>query len=117
MYGALKYVTIITLEAIQYAGCYWRRVAHVLLNRPTDASLMNLNRTPLVLLIIAVLLEGVVYLQEQTTPPPVTSEAQLLFGFQEADVRSLSLKTPEQNLSFVKNAAPNPATWQMTSPN
>ena len=60
---------------------------------------------------------GVMYLQEQTTPPPVKSEAQLLFGFQEADVRSLSLKTPEQNLSFVKNAAPNPATWQMTSPN
>ena len=78
---------------------------------------MKLNRAPLILLIAAVLLGGVVYLQEQTTPPPVTSEAQLLFGFQEADVRSLSLKTPEQNLSFVKNAAPNPATWQMTSPN
>ena len=48
MYGALKYVTIITLEARQYAGCYWRRVAHVLLNRPTDASLMKLNCTPLI---------------------------------------------------------------------
>ena len=77
---------------------------------------MKLNRTPVVLLIVAVLLGGVVYLQ-QTIPPPVKSEAQLLFGFEEADVRSLNLKTLEQNLSFVKNAPPNPATWQMTSPN
>ena len=77
---------------------------------------MKLNRTPVVLLIVAVLLGGVVYLQ-QTIPPPVKSEAQLLFGFEEADVRSLNLKTLEQNLSFVKNAAPNPAIWQMTSPN
>ena len=77
---------------------------------------MKLNRTPVVLLIVAVLLGGVVYLQ-QTIPPPVKSEAQLLFGFEEADVRSLNLKTLEQNLSFVKNAPPNPAIWQMTSPN
>ena len=77
---------------------------------------MKLNRTPVILLIVAVLLGGVVYLQ-QTIPPPVKSEAQLLFGFEEADVRSLNLKTLEQNLSFVKNAAPNPAIWQMTSPN
>ena len=77
---------------------------------------MKLNRTPVVLLIVAVLLGGVVYLQ-QTIPPPVKSEAQLLFGFEEADVRSLNLKTLEQNLSFIKNAAPNPAIWQMTSPN
>lgn len=76
-----------------------------------------LNRTPLILLIVAALLGGVVYLREQSTPPPVKAEAQLLFGFEEADVRSLRLKTPEQNLSFVKNAAPNPATWQMTEPN
>ena len=77
---------------------------------------MKLNRTPVVLLIVAVLLGGVVYLQQQI-PPPVKSEAQLLFGFEEADVRSLNLKTLEQNLSFVKNAPPNPAIWQMTSPN
>ena len=77
---------------------------------------MKLNRTPVILLIVAVLLGGVVYLQQQI-PPPVKSEAQLLFGFEEADVRSLNLKTLEQNLSFVKNAAPNPAIWQMTSPN
>ena len=77
---------------------------------------MKLNRTPVILLIVAVLLGGVVYLQQQI-PPPVKSEAQLLFGFEEADVRSLNLKTPKQNLSFVKNAAPNPAIWQMTSPN
>ena len=77
---------------------------------------MKLNRTPVVLLIVAVLLGGVVYLQQQI-PPPVKSEAQLLFGFEEADVRSLNLKTLEQNLSFIKNAAPNPAIWQMTSPN
>ena len=77
---------------------------------------MKLNRTPVILLIVAVLLGGVVYLQ-QTIPSPVKSEAQLLFGFEEADVRSLNLKTLEQNLSFVKNAPPNPAIWQMTSPN
>jgi hypothetical protein len=77
---------------------------------------MKLNRTPLILLIVAGLLGGVVYLR-QTTPPPVQSEAKTLFDFQEADVRSLSLKTLEQNLSFIKNTAPNPITWQMTSPN
>lgn len=78
---------------------------------------MKLNRTPLIVLLVAGLLGGVIYLQEQTAPPPVQSEAQALFGFQEAEVRSLSLKTPEQSLSFVKKAALNPATWQMTSPN
>ncbi|PZV09792.1 MAG: hypothetical protein DCF22_17965 [Leptolyngbya sp.] len=78
---------------------------------------MKLNRAPLILLIAAVLLGSVVYLQEQTAPPPVQSQAQLLFGFQEADVRSLSLKTSGQNLSFVKNDAPSPATWKMTVPN
>lgn len=78
---------------------------------------MKLNRAPLIVLIAAALLGGVVYLQEQTSPPPAQSEAQTLFGFQEADVRSLSLETPERSLSFVKNATPNPAIWQMTSPN
>lgn len=83
----------------------------------TIALPMKLNRTPLILLIVALLLGGIVYLQEQRTVPPVPSKAQTLFGFDEADVRSLSLETPKQNLSFVKNAAPNPAIWQMTEPN
>jgi len=89
------------------------------------ALLMKLNRAPLILLIVAALLGGVVYLKEQTAPSPntspntspITSEAQSLFGFQEADVRSLGLKTSERSLSFVKNAASTPATWQMTLPN
>jgi hypothetical protein len=80
------------------------------------ALFMKLNRTSLIVLLAAALLGGVVYLQEQTTPPPVQSETQLLFTFQEADVQSLSLNTPERSLAFVKNTAPNPATWQMTTP-
>lgn len=41
----------------------------------------------------------------------------MLFGFQESEVRSLSLKMPERSLSFVKNTVPNPTLWQMTLPN
>ncbi len=78
---------------------------------------MKLNRAPLIWLIVAALLGSVVYLQEQSTPPQSKTEDQTLFGFQESEVRSLSLKTPEQNLSFVKNTPPNPNLWQMTSPN
>jgi hypothetical protein len=67
---------------------------------------MKLQRTPLILLVTALLLGGVVYLAElrntgnQTATTATKSEP--LFGFQEAEVRSLSLALPQRILRFEK---------------
>jgi hypothetical protein len=78
---------------------------------------MKLNRTSLIVLIVATLLAGVVVLQQTSGRQEESSGAQPLFAFQEADVQSFSLKTPEQLLAFVRKPAPNSSQWQMTAPN
>lgn len=71
---------------------------------------MKLQRTPLVLLVTALLLGGFVYWQEvqgQSKQETAQQQPSKLFAFQESDVQTLSLTTPKQTLSFTKT--PNSA--------
>ncbi|MBL1176209.1 DUF4340 domain-containing protein [Pantanalinema sp. GBBB05] len=99
---------------------------------------MKLQRTPLILLAIAVLLGGVVYLLEsQRTAQQeaiANNPGQRIFSFEESQVQSLSLTTPQQALTFDKVPAaqpkpspsptptptaitqPLPRVWMMTAP-
>lgn len=102
---------------------------------------MKLQRTPLILLAIAVLLGGVVYLVEsqRTAQQEVIAnqQGQRIFSFEESQVQSLSLTTPQQTLTFDKvpatqakpqAASPSPtptptaipqtlpSVWMMTAP-
>jgi len=104
---------------------------------------MKVQRTPLILLAIALLLGVSVYLYEvQGKPQREAAQAQTeqLFAFKEGDVRSLNVTTRTQTLSFAKTpaarlssppklnqtaskpdqATPQPSTtplvWAMTAP-
>ncbi|NJP09531.1 MAG: DUF4340 domain-containing protein [Leptolyngbyaceae cyanobacterium RU_5_1] len=98
-------------------------------------SLMKLQRTPLILLTIAVLLGAGVYLYEQGNPQreAAQEQAKQVFSFKEDEVQELTLKTPQHTLSFrqalavpasqpsqkAAPASPQPqsSTWRMTAPN
>lgn len=78
---------------------------------------MKLQRTPLILLLIALLLGGAVLVYEAQIAPQQEAakvKAAQLFSFQEADVTSLSLTTPAQTLSFVKTPVGRLAAKQPT---
>ena len=105
---------------------------------------MKLQRTPLILLLIALLLGGVVLVYEtQGKPRQEADEAkkEQLFGFKEEEVQTLDLATQTQKFSFVKTPAgrlgadqksnpkpdakqpdrsqknsPGPSVWMMTAP-
>ena len=93
---------------------------------------MKLQRTPLILLGIALLLGGSIYFYEtrKTAQQEAQAAAEKLFTFEEADVRSLNLTTPKQTLAFTKTPAaslPKPSdqkssqpasatVWKMTTP-
>lgn len=91
---------------------------------------MKLQRTPLVLLVTALLLGGFVYWQEvqgQSQQKTAQQQPTKLFAFQEADIQTLSLTHKGQTLAFTKTAASTasqsksatskPSTrWSMTAP-
>lgn len=84
---------------------------------------MKLQRTPLILVVAALLLGGIVALQEaQRSSKPADSAAQSekLFGFQEGEVQTLQLTTPTQTLAFEKPlasaASPSPTAQPTSSP-
>ncbi|MBW4471655.1 MAG: DUF4340 domain-containing protein [Stenomitos rutilans HA7619-LM2] len=69
---------------------------------------MKLQRTPLILLAIALVLGAFVYLYEvQGKPQREAAQAQTeqLFAFKEEEVRSLTLTTPSETLAFAKTPA------------
>ncbi|NJN86103.1 MAG: DUF4340 domain-containing protein [Leptolyngbyaceae cyanobacterium SL_7_1] len=68
----------------------------------------------LVLVSIAVLLGGVVYLAERRTASQTQAEqaGQELFDFQEEQVQSFSIRTEDQSLTFEKVGD----TWQLIDP-
>jgi hypothetical protein len=69
---------------------------------------MKFQKTPLILLTIALSLGAFVYFYEvQGKPQREAAQAQTeqLFAFKEEDVRSLTLTTPTQTLAFAKTAA------------
>lgn len=91
---------------------------------------MKFQRTPLILVLIALLLGGVVYFLEVRGGEKQESAQggpQAIFQFQESQVQSFTVKTPEQTLSFTRSPAkpagekvaadktPTPQ-WQMTAP-
>jgi hypothetical protein len=66
---------------------------------------MKLQKTPLILLLSALLLGGVVYLLEGRNPSQrqeTQTKTVKLFGWNEADVQTLTIKTQGQTLAFVK---------------
>jgi Domain of unknown function (DUF4340) len=78
---------------------------------------MNLQRTPLILLLIALGLGGFVYCSEfKQSPPPETSQPQQpIFGFQEADIQALTIQSTRNTLSLEKGAptpSPSPSAKQ-----
>ncbi len=92
---------------------------------------MKIQRTPIILLAIAAVLGGAVYLIELNraiAPPASQSRNQKLFPFEEADVQTLKIQTPLRTLQFTKvpaaspspsppaSPSPVPQLWQMTAP-
>lgn len=80
---------------------------------------MKLQRTPLVLVLVAGLLGIGVYAwdaHKSSTPPADQAEAQPLFRFKEDEIQSLTLKTLVNTLIFEKQQTNGQTTWQMTAP-
>jgi hypothetical protein len=76
---------------------------------------MKFKPTTLALVAIAILLGGVVYFTEtrNSSSPETTEEAGgSLFEFEESQVQSLTVETPDQTLSFENEAG----QWQMQQP-
>ncbi|UBF28648.1 DUF4340 domain-containing protein [Kovacikia minuta CCNUW1] len=75
---------------------------------PLTAHVMKLQRTPLILLLIALLFGSVVLIYETQGKPrqemAETKKGQI-FGFKEEEVKALNLTTQTQKLSFVKTPA------------
>ena len=69
---------------------------------------MKFQKTPLILLTIALILGAFVYLYEVQGKPQremAKAETEQLFAFKEEEVRSLSLTTPTQTVAFAKTPA------------
>lgn len=69
---------------------------------------MKLQKMPLILLAIALLLGAVVYLYEvqgKTQREAAQAQTEQLFAFKEEEVRSLTLTTSTQTLAFAKTSA------------
>lgn len=84
---------------------------------------MKLQRTPLILLLIALVLGGFVYFYEVKGAPQreaAQAESKKLFSFKEEQVRSFTLTTPQQTLSFERatevQAKSSGSAWTMTAP-
>ncbi|MBW4695509.1 MAG: DUF4340 domain-containing protein [Lyngbya sp. HA4199-MV5] len=80
---------------------------------------MKIQRTPLLLLAIALVLGAFVYLYEvQGKPQREAAQAQTeqLFTFKEEDVRSITLTTPSETLTFAKTPAARVASASKADP-
>jgi hypothetical protein len=84
---------------------------------------MKLQRTPLILLIVALGLGGFVYFYEVKGAPQreaAKESSKELFAFEEGQVQTLTVKTPEQTLSFERaseaQAKSTGSLWVMKEP-
>jgi hypothetical protein len=84
---------------------------------------MKLQRTPLILLLIALALGGFVYFYEVKGAPQretAQAESKKLFSFKEEQVRSFTLTTPQQTLTFERateaQAKSSGSQWTMAAP-
>jgi hypothetical protein len=77
---------------------------------------MKFKPTTLALVAIAILLGGVVYFTEtrrSSSPEATEGAGGSIFEFEESQVQSFTVETPEQTLSFAKDDA---GQWQMQQP-
>jgi len=80
---------------------------------------MNLSKTTLILLLLALGLGGFVYfyeIQGATQRQEATAQEKQIFGFEEAQVTALSVKTQTQTLKFERVDKSGKSSWQMKAP-
>jgi len=80
---------------------------------------MNLSKTTLILLLLALGLGGFVYFYEirgATQRQEATAQEKQIFGFEEAQVTALSVKTQTQTLKFERVDKSGKSSWQMKAP-
>lgn len=80
---------------------------------------MNLSKTTLILLLLALGLGGFVYFYEirgATQRQEATAQEKQIFEFEEAQVTALSVKTQTQTLKFERVDKSGKSSWQMKAP-
>lgn len=80
---------------------------------------MKLQRTTLILLLLALGLGGFVYfyeIQGATQRQEAKNQAQQIFSFAEEQVKSFTVKTKGQTLEFEREEKSGKSTWQMKAP-
>ncbi len=80
---------------------------------------MNLSKTTLILLLLALGLGSFVYFYEirgATQRQEATAQEKQLFGFEEAQVTALTVKTQTQTLQFERVDKAGQSSWQMKAP-
>ncbi|MGD1913518.1 MAG: DUF4340 domain-containing protein [Rivularia sp. (in: cyanobacteria)] len=80
---------------------------------------MKLQRTTLVLLLLAVLLGGFVYFYEiqwKSQQEQVKKKQRQLFSFKEEDVKTLKITTPSETIILERSQESNSSRWLMKSP-
>lgn len=80
---------------------------------------MKLQRTTLVLLVLAILLGGFVYFYEfqwKSQQEQVKKKKQQLFAFKEDDVKALKITTPSETINLERSPEAGKTKWLMKSP-
>lgn len=80
---------------------------------------MKLQRTTLVLLLLAILLGGFVYFYEfqwKSQQEAVKKKQQQLFSFKEDDVKNLKITTPSETITLERSPESSKTKWLMKSP-
>ena len=80
---------------------------------------MKLQRTTLVLVLLAILLGGFVYFYEfqwKSQQAEVKKKQQQLFSFKEDDVKSLKITTPSETITLERAPESDKTKWLMKSP-
>jgi hypothetical protein len=88
-------------------------------NNLTDNELMKLQRTTLILILLALGLGGFVYFYEIKGAPQreeIKQKQQQIFTFQEDDVQSLTVKTQNLTLNLERNQKSDESKWLIKSP-
>lgn len=80
---------------------------------------MKLQRTTLILLLLAIGLGGLVYFSEirgATQRQEVEAKAQQIFSFAEQEVQAIAIKQQKQTLRFERGEEAGKPVWKMTTP-
>ncbi|MBE9215143.1 DUF4340 domain-containing protein [Plectonema cf. radiosum LEGE 06105] len=80
---------------------------------------MKLQRTTLILILLAILLGGFVYFYEiqwKSQQEEVKKKQQQLFSFNEVDVKALKITTPSETITLERSPESSNTKWLMKSP-